>query len=75
MRKKLHRDKKKELDRDRKMKDEAFESVNPLKQELHLLRQELEEKEKQMAEMEEDRKILGMLYEKGVIDDHGNLVE
>ena len=57
------------------MKDEAFESVNPLKQELHLLRQELEEKEKQMAEMEEDRKILGMLYEKGVIDDHGNLVE
>ena len=57
------------------MKDEAFESVNPLKQELHLLRQELEEKEKQMAEMEEDRKILGMLYEKSVIDDHGNLVE
>ena len=57
------------------MKDELLESIYPLKNEISLLRQELEEKEKEIMEMEEDRKILSMLYDKGVIDDSENLIE
>ena len=42
------------------MNDELLESIDPLKNEINLLEQELEEKKNEIMEMEEDIKILSM---------------
>ena len=43
--------------------------------EIENLREELTEKEVQLKKNEADRAILGELYDKGVIDEHGNVLK
>ena len=53
-------------------KDEAYNEINPLKEEIANLRNELKYTEDQLMDYQKDSDILKRLYENGVIDIDGN---
>ena len=72
LRKKLLRDQREEKDKIEEEKEQALLSITPMRREIDELKQELQNKEKELMEFNKDSEILRSLYERGVIDLDGN---
>ena len=57
-----------------KVKD-AIDSIPNLHYEIDRLKEELEQKDKELNEREEQRRMLARLFESGVINDRGELID
>ena len=72
LRKKLLRDQREEKNKIEEEKEQALLSITPMRREIDELKQELQNKEKELMEFNKDSEILRSLYERGVIDLDGN---
>ena len=54
---------------------EAEEEISNLSQEILKLKQEVHQKNEELKENEKHRQLLGDLYDKGLIDFNGNLID
>ena len=57
-----------------KVKD-AIDSIPNLHDKIDRLKEELEQKDKELNEREEQRRMLARLFESGVINDRGELID
>ena len=72
LRKKLLRDQREEKNKIEEEKEQALLSITPMRREIDELKQELQNKEKEVMEFSKDSEILRSLYDRGVIDLDGN---
>ena len=72
LKKKLLRDQKEERNRIEEEKEQALLTIEPMKEKIMELKNELQEKEKELNEFNKDSEILRNLFERGVIDIDGN---
>lgn len=75
LRKALLKDKRDELELNTKMLKEMSDQVPTLKEEIYNLKLELDKKDDELREREGDAEILSKLFEKGLIDENGDIIE
>ena len=68
LQKKLLRDQREEKNKIEEEKEQALLSITPIRREIDELKQELQNKEKEVMEFSKDSEILRSLYDRGVID-------
>ena len=74
LRKAITLKKKKELEKEQKAKELLLEQIPDLKSEIESLKLELMEKEREIEHAHVDRSLLAELYDKKIIDEHGNIL-
>ena len=72
MKKKLLKDEKNKRNQIEKEKEQAIDSIAPLKETIEDLEKELNEKERELEIFSKDSDMLRNLFERGVIDIDGN---